>query len=229
MIKHDGMNRCAYIFLDESGNFDFSESGSRYFVLTGVSMRRPFPALRTLDSYKHDLLEAGRNIEYFHCAHDRREVRNRVFDLIAAHLNDMRMDCLVTEKSTVSANLRRDTHFYPRMLGYLLKHILSKELTTDAKEIIVITDSIPLHNRRHVIAKAVKRALTKMLPKTKKYRIMHHSSRSHFGLQVADYCCWAVFRKWEQGDTTHFDRIRPSLASEHQMLRKATRRMLKKK
>ena len=36
---------------------------------------------------------------------------------------------------------------------------------------------------------------------------MHHSSRSHFGLQVADYCCWAVFRKWEQGDTTHFDRI----------------------
>ena len=33
MIKHDGMNRCAYIFLDESGNFDFSTSGSRYFVL----------------------------------------------------------------------------------------------------------------------------------------------------------------------------------------------------
>ena len=26
------MNRCAYIFLDESGNFDFSTSGSRYFV-----------------------------------------------------------------------------------------------------------------------------------------------------------------------------------------------------
>ena len=33
MIKHDEMTRYAYIFLDESGNFDFSESGSRYFVL----------------------------------------------------------------------------------------------------------------------------------------------------------------------------------------------------
>ena len=222
------MSHCAYIFLDESGNFDFSTSGSRYFVLTGVSMRRPFPALQALDSYKHDLLETGRNVEYFHCAHDRREVRNRVFDLIAAHLGDMRMDCLVTEKSTVSADLRRDTQFYPRMLGYLLKHILHKELTTDANEIIVITDSIPLRNRRHVIAKAVKRALTEMIPQTMKYRIMHHSSRSHFGLQVADYCCWAVFRKWERGDTTHFDRIRPSLASEHQMIRKATRSNQKK-
>ena len=28
------MNRCAYIFLDESGNFDFSVNGTRYFVLT---------------------------------------------------------------------------------------------------------------------------------------------------------------------------------------------------
>ena len=184
--------------------------------------------LQTLDSYKHDLLEAGRNIEYFRCAHDRREVRNRVFDLIATHLGDMRMDCLVTEKSTVSANLRRDTQFYPRMLSYLLKHLLHKELTTDANEIIVITDSIPLRSRRHVIAKAVKRALTEMIPQTMKYRIMHHNSRSHFGLQVADYCCWAVFRKWERGDTTHFDRIRPSLASEYQMLRRTTRRSQKK-
>ena len=33
MIKYDGMNCCAYIFLDESGNLDFSMSNFRYFVL----------------------------------------------------------------------------------------------------------------------------------------------------------------------------------------------------
>ena len=38
------MNRCAYIFLDEAGNFDFSQNGTRYFVLTSVSTRRPFAA-----------------------------------------------------------------------------------------------------------------------------------------------------------------------------------------
>jgi len=50
---------CAYIFLNESGNFDFSASGSRYFVLTSISMRRPFPVAMPMDAYKHDLLECG--------------------------------------------------------------------------------------------------------------------------------------------------------------------------
>lgn len=218
----------AYIFLDESGNFDFSRNGSRYFVLTGVSLRRPFLMLQALDAYKHDLLESGRNIEYFHCAHDRKDVRSQVFDLITAHIDRLRVDCLVTEKSTVEAKLRQDTRFYPRMLGYLLKKILHAELAYGTQEFIVITDSIPLHNRRHAIAKAVKNTLTDMLPDTKEYRIMHHSSRSHYGLQVADYCCWAIFRKWERGDDAYYGRLRQAFGSENWMLRGATRRALGK-
>ena len=32
------MTRYAYIFLDESGNFDFGNSGTRYLVLTSVGI-----------------------------------------------------------------------------------------------------------------------------------------------------------------------------------------------
>ena len=222
------MADCAYIFLDESGNFDFSQNGSRYFVLTGVSLRRPFLMLQALDAYKHDLLEAGRNIEYFHCAHDRKEVRSQVFDLITAHIKRTRVDCLVTEKSIVETKLRQDTRFYPRMLGYLLKKILYAEIAYGTQELIVITDSIPLHNRRHAIAKAVQSTLADMLPDTVKYRIMHHSSRSHYGLQVADYCSWAIFRKWERNDDAYYSRVRQAFGSENWMLRRTTRRALGK-
>ena len=48
-----------YIFLDESGNLDFSDSGSRYFVLTSVSTRRPFPFSSALDDFKYDCLEGS--------------------------------------------------------------------------------------------------------------------------------------------------------------------------
>ncbi|MDE0511455.1 MAG: DUF3800 domain-containing protein [Gammaproteobacteria bacterium] len=219
----------AYIFLDESGNFDFSQNGSRYFVLTGVSLRRPFPILQALDAYKHDLLEAGRNIEYFHCAHDRKDVRSQVFDVITAYIDHLRLDCLVTEKSTVETKLRRDARFYPRMLGYLLKKILHAELVYGTQEFIVITDSIPLHNKRHTIAKVVKSTLTDMLPRTMKYRIMHHSSRSHYGLQVADYCCWAIFRKWERNDDAYYSRVRQAFGSENWILRRTTRHASGKK
>ena len=60
----------AYIFLDESGNFDFGASGTRYLVLTSVGMCRPFPAGDRLDDYKYHWIETGTDIERFHCYAD---------------------------------------------------------------------------------------------------------------------------------------------------------------
>ena len=51
----------------------------------------------------------------------------------------------------------------------------------------------------------------------------NHRSRSHYGLQVADYCCWAVFRKWQREETEHYDRIRPAMRSEFDIFRSGTR------
>ena len=59
------MARCTYIFLDEAGNFDFSVNGTRYFVLTSVSMRRPFGWCQLIDDYKYDCIEYGLENEYF--------------------------------------------------------------------------------------------------------------------------------------------------------------------
>ena len=65
------MSRCTYVFLDESGNLDFGAGGSRYFVLTGVSLRRPSLAFKSLDDYKHHCLESGPDIEYQACSAER--------------------------------------------------------------------------------------------------------------------------------------------------------------
>ena len=51
------------------------------------------------------------------------------------------------------------------------------------------------------------------------YRVLHHQSRSHCGLQVADYCCWAVFRKWQRGENVWYDRIKPAVCNEFEILR----------
>ena len=216
------MSRCAYIFLDEAGNFDFSPKGTRYFVLTSVSARRPFAPHGPLDDYKHDCLEFGLDTEYFHCAEDNPRVRRRVFELIAAHLDGLRIDSLIVEKPKTGPALREDRRFYPEMLGYLLKYVLPRELNGDTEEVIVITDAIPVQKKRRAIEKAIRRTLAEMLPAGMRYRVLHHQSRSHYGLQVADYCCWAVFRKWQRGETEHYDRIRPALRSEFDIFRSGT-------
>ena len=208
------MNRCAYIFLDQSGNFDFGPNGTRYFLLTGVGMQRPFTVFKALDDYKHDCLEAGRDLEYFHCSRDRDEVRSNLFDLISAHLEDMRIHSVLVEKSQTDPAQREDARFYPELLGRLLQFVLPRELDADANEVIVITDTIPVNRKRHAVEKAVRATLARMLPPGMKYRVLHHQSRSHYGLQVADYCCWAIFRKWQMRETKHYDRIAPAVRSE---------------
>lgn len=34
-------------------------------------------------------------------------------------------------------------------------------------------------------------------------------------LQIADYCTWAIQRKWEKGDTRSYDLIRDRIVHEH--------------
>ncbi|MGE0114089.1 MAG: DUF3800 domain-containing protein [Steroidobacteraceae bacterium] len=217
------MNRCVYLFLDEGGNFDFSPTGTRYFVLTSVATRRPFAPHGPLDGFKHDCLEYGLDAEYFHCADDNAHVRRRVFDLIASHLGELRIDSLIVEKPKTSPALRDDRTFYPKMLGYLLRHVIPRELASDVDEVIVITDTVPIQKKRQAIEKAIKSVLAEMLPAGMRYRVFHHSSRSHYGLQVADYCNWAVFRKWQRGDAEFYEKIRPAMQSEFDIFRNGTR------
>ena len=153
------MNDCTYIFFDESGNFDFSKSGSRYLVLTSVSQRRPFPVMESLDAYRHECLEFGLDMESFHCAKDNRHVRGRVFDLIDAHLGEICIDCLVVEKHKAAPSLRQGSYRYPKMLGYLLRFVIRKELEKGAKEFIVITDTLPFTGKRHTAETIARRML----------------------------------------------------------------------
>ena len=216
------MTLYTYIFLDEAGNLDFSTNGTPYFVLTSVSMRRPFPMYQKLDAYRHDCLEYGLEMEYFHCSEDNIHVRNSVFGLIAKNLQNMRIDCLVVEKRKTGPALQDVKRFYPEMLGYLLKFVVP-QVDDTSNDVIVITDTVPVNKKRQAIEKGVQLALAKMLPQGRKYHILHHSSRSHYGLQVADYCCWAVFRKWQRNDMDCYDLIKEGIQSEFDIFRNGTK------
>lgn len=207
-----------YLFLDESGNSDFSVNGTRYFILTSVCIQRPFPWVSSLDSFKYDCLENGLDIERFHCTTDKWWVRNKVFDIIGNCLSFLRIDSLIVEKPKTGCALQKDIRFYPEMMGYLLKYVLKYEKSDD----IIISDRIPMKRKRSAIEKGVQNALATMLPLVTKYRILHHESRSHYGLQVADYCCWAIYQKWARGDMTCYDRIRGAMRSEFDIFRLGT-------
>lgn len=208
------MNKVAYVFLDEGGNFDFSVSGTPWFSLTAVTKYRPFNCYSQLIDRRYDLLENDYDIEYFHASHDKQVVRDEVFDVIGENLSALRIDSVLVNKRKVGPALYPIEKFYPRMLGYLLKYVIDAVKQDGATEVIVITDQIPVKKKRKTVVKSVKITLSEMLTKATPYRILHHSSRSNIGLQIADYCNWAIFRKWSSEDYRSYNLIRKAIHSE---------------
>ena len=216
MTERPTGHSATYMFLDESGNFDFSAKGSRYFILTCATMRRPFPMSDLFDDLKHRCIEDSRlpDLEYFHAANDNPAVRQEVFDCIAASLENIEIDSLIVDKSEIGPALQPSEVFYPQMLARLLERVIQRELRSNASEIIIVTDTLPIQRHRKAVTKGIQRAVRQMLPREYRYRIIHHASRAHYGLQLVDYCCWAINRKWERGDTRYYDVIRPAVRSE---------------
>ena len=214
--------RFLYLFLDEAGNLDFSPSGTRYFILSSVTKERPFNAYKELTELKYDLVEGGMNIEYFHAAEDNQSTRNQVFEIIKRNLVGIRVDSLIVEKRKTGPALRAEEQFYPKMLGYLLRHVIERQDISQYAEIVVFTDRIPVQRKRQAVEKAVKQTLAEMLPANVRHRVLHHDSKSNFDLQIADYCNWAVYRKWNLEDERSFNLIRPVVQSEFDIFRTGT-------
>lgn len=215
-------NRFLYIFLDEAGDFDFSVNGSRYFLLGSVSRERPFGDYNDFINLKYELVEHGMNIEYYHASEDTQSVRDKVFEIIAHSLAGMRIDSLIVEKRKTNPELHEATKFYSRMLGSLLRYILERYALSQYSEVLVFTDRIPVSGKRSAVEKAVKTTLSRMLPKSGRYRLLHHDSKSNFQLQIADYCNWAIFRKWSRSDLRSYNLIKPAIRSEFDIFRNGT-------
>lgn len=217
-------NRFLYIFLDESGNLDFSPDGTRYFILSSVTKERPFNAYKELTELKYDLVEKGTAIEYFHASEDTQVVRNLVFEIIQRNITGIRLDALVVEKAKTEPSLRAEEKFYPEMLGYLLKDILNGFDLEQFAEVIIFTDRIPVQRKRNAVEKAVKMILASKLPRGSKYRILHHESKSNLDLQVVDYCNWAIYRKWDRADIRSYELIRQVIQKEFEIFKTESRK-----
>lgn len=214
---------CLYIYLDESGNFDFSTKGTSYFTLTALTTTRPFAWDAPLMSLKYDEIERGSDAEYFHAAEDKQIVRNRVFAILTTTLNEARLDCIVVEKRKTVPELQIGERLYPAMLGHLLKFVVRQIHIQAGGELIIMTDAVPVKARRRGVERAVSETLTRRLPADVRYRVLHHDSKSCAGLQVADYCNWAIYRKWDRGDTRSYDLISGAVRSEFDIFRRGKR------
>lgn len=204
------------VFVDESGNFDFSLNGTRYFVLSAVSTPGCPSVVGDLHALKHEIACDGADLQRFHAAEDRQDVRNRVFGLLKEHVAHrcFGVDAVVVQKNKTNPSIRDVEAFYPKMLKVLLQYVLQRSSPKTLDKILVWTDQIEFRRKRRAVEKAIKLYLANELKARVPYHLYHHSSSSEPWLQVADYCGWTIYKKWTDGELRPYREIQECVRSE---------------
>lgn len=184
------------LYLDEAGNFDFGPNGTQYLILCCVKLPWNSGRVAQLAQLRHELLLEGVALEYFHASEDNRRVRARMFALLPGLLAPGAVHAVVIEKSRVAPEWRAPERFYPEFVGPLvLSHVAGA-----LKPVFAFSDVLPLNRKRRGLEKAVAEELARRTAGAGTHSFLHHASKSNFDLQIADYCCWAIWRAWTKGD-----------------------------
>ena len=200
-----------HVHVDESGDFNFSPKGTRYYVFAAAWTYDPAPLAHALTTLRFQLLKGGHDVPSFHATRDRQTNRNSFVHLLADH-DGWRYAAAVVEKAKVYPELREPHRFYPLFGSTVLKYIFRRYLLPDTHHVLVFTDTLPLRSKREAAEKAIKITCRHELGEHVRFASYHHPAASNPWIQVADYCSWATFKKWEFGDVRTYEQLRHRLA-----------------
>jgi len=212
-----------FIFLDEAGNDDFSPSGTKYLLLSSIATENPALLVAELYELKHGICQSGIDLEYFHATTDKQWVRDRVFQLLASSTH-LQVDSLIVEKAKTYPAIANYLKLYPRISFYLLRFVLDRFDLAIYDHVFVFLDYLAVKGKREALIKGTKEAISLLLEHAKRYSVHQHRSMSHPYLQVADYYCWAIYRKWEANDYRSYDLVRNQISSEFDIFQRGTER-----
>ena len=212
-----------YVFADEAGCFNFSraEGASKYFVLCTVST----------DSHKFatPLLDLRRWLAWekqidavFHASTDLQEVRNEVYSFIQKQ--DLRIDATILEKSKAEPKIRpTEERFYHYAWYYHFKHV-APLICSSSDELFITVASIGTKKKRELF-KEILCDVASQAVSGATFRSAFWPAASDPCLQVADYCAWAIQRKWEsdQQDLRSYDLIKDKLKTEFDLFASGTK------
>ena len=200
-----------HIHLDEAGNFDFSPKGSKYYVFTVSWTYEPAAVAHELEAVRYGLLKRGVDLQRFHACEDKHSTRSAVLSILKGGPT-WNFASVVVQKNKVYQCLRDPGRFYPQFASYPLKFVLRGRVRPGTTGVLIYTDTIPVEKNRRAVEKAVKTECAADLPRNLPCHMYHHTSASNLWLQATDYACWAVQRKWEQGDLGPYTEVQPRIA-----------------
>ncbi len=203
-----------HVFADEAGNFDFSRNrgASKYYIVATITAHSCGFGTELLDLHR-DLAWRREPVKgFFHATTDAQRVRDEVFNVICRH--DFTLQATIMEKSKAQLATRAtDSTFYKTGWLYHFRHGL-KNSVNRAEEFMVSAASVATKKRQTDFEDSIRAVVGQFMHHKPKWVVSTWRAHCDPCLQFADYCTWAIQRKWEMQDTRSYDLIKDRITYE---------------
>lgn len=199
-----------YIFIDEAGDLtDFSASGSKFFLLTAVVAHDHGPS-NALTDLRHDLEREYYELPRgFHAKNDPNPRRQRVLKCLKGM--PIEIHVVAIQKASIYFHLRSSESW---LYGFALRIIIRSLLAFLTNEAIRERLVLPVYATgllKRQTADVCRNTILESFPNV--FEVAIWETSSHAGLQIADYCSWAIQRKLERDDGTALNEIKSQIRS----------------
>ena len=218
--REEPVRRDLFVYIDESGNFDFSPGGTAWFYVSALSTFTPSFGLAGWHAIKLDAFQAGSRLEELKASEDKQAIRDRVFELLGSGAGTVRVDAIAIEKAKANPVLRPPERLYQANVERLVQYVIAGRRGT-FNRLFVFLDTIPVTRKRQAVVGALKTSIATMLPTTP-YEVLERDSRGEHLLQLSDYCSWALYVARARGETRPKAAIRPIVHSDFSIFRTGT-------
>lgn len=176
-------------------------------------------------SLASDLLDLRRQLawdgkelgEYFHATTDKQDVRDAVYETILK--KPFNIQATIMEKSKAQPHLSASKErFYKTGWYFHFKHGARHQITPENKA-LVTTACLGTRKEQAAFSEAVNDVMGQHF-KASQWRTDFIPCSNDPCLQVADYCAWAIQRKWERQDSRSFDLIKDRITYHYDMWQK---------
>jgi hypothetical protein len=208
----------AYVFLDESGDlgFDFKKKKtSHFFVITFLFVKNKNLIEKIVKKIFRGFAkgELKCHPSTLHCYKEKPKTRTKLLSSLST--KDCSIITIYLNKRKVYTNLRDEKQvLYNYVTNILLDRVCTKKLIPTDEPVFLV---------------ASRRETNKFLNENFKYYLENQVQNNHKikidvcikspceekCLQIVDFVCWSVFRKYEHGDNSYYNLIKQKIVEEN--------------
>ncbi len=204
--------------MDESGDlgFDFKKKKtSQYFVITFLFVENKKPIEKIVKNIYQGFSkqELKHRSDTLHCYKETVKIRRKLLELLKT--KEIALVTIYLNKKKVYTKLQDEKHFlYNYITNILLDRVFSKKIFKLSEPIELIASKRETNRFLNDNFRSYLEEQTKNNHKHKIF-VKIKSPREEKCLQVVDFACWTIYRKWEHKDSSYFEIIKNKIVEEN--------------